>query len=169
MRLRASRLVGSLLGMLIALLLSTTLAVAKGPPHMVSIIGPGLEAPVEVADSATLEAFSFFQFEDVSQPIAAPADPGAGYTVTRFIEEADGTFRPWDVVIYYPASQDGQSVAYLEGLIGEGMSTEFDGAWYAVSGVGDQTMRRLIGGHHDQAVDHIEQFTYPRYGHCNDM
>ena len=169
MRLRAARLVGSLLVMLIALLLSATLTVAKGPPSRVSITGPGLAAPVEVADPASLEAFSFFQFEDVTQPLAAPADPGAGYTVTRFIEETDGSFRPWDVVIYYPDSQDGQSVAYLEGLIGEGMSTQFDGAWYAVSGSGERTMRRLIGGHHDAAVDHIEQFTYPRYGHCNDM
>ena len=88
--------------------------------------------------------------------------------MTRYVEEADGTYRPWDVVIYYPAAQDGQSVAYLEGLIGD-MATQFDGQWYAVSSAGERAMRRLLDGHHDRRVDHIAQFSYPRFGHCGDM
>lgn len=168
MRFRASRLVGSLLVVLIALLLSVSLAIAKGPPSRVSIAGPGLTAPVEVDDPAVLEAFSFFQFEEVENRIDAPADPGQGYTVTRYVEAADGSYRPWDVVIYYPAARDGQSVAYLEGLLGEDMATQFDGDWYSVSSAGERAMRGLLGGRQDRALDHVAQFSTPRYGHCND-
>jgi hypothetical protein len=71
-------------------------------------------------------------------------------------------------VIYYPAAQDGQGMAYLEGLIGESY-TEFDGHWYAVSSAGQRAMQGLLDGHHDTAVDHSAQFTSLRDGQCNGM
>jgi hypothetical protein len=137
--------VGSLLAGLIVLLFSAPVAFAKGPPSRVMITGPGLAEPLVIDDPAVLDAFSLFQFEDVEHRIDAPADPGAGYTVTRYILQPGGVYQPWDVVIYYPDAQGGSGAAYLEGLIG-GSSTQFDGYWYAVSRAGEQAMQSLIGG-----------------------
>jgi hypothetical protein len=130
-------------GLLLSLLLFTA-ALAKGPPSKVTITGPGVVKEVEIDDPETLEAFSFFQFEDVNQKIEAPEKPGEGYTVTRFILDRDKLI-PWDRAIYYPSQNGAAGVVFFEGLIGPN-STEFDGFWYQASSQGDAAMQQIITG-----------------------
>jgi hypothetical protein len=163
MKVRPGRILGGLL--VVGILLSAAaLAVAKGPPSLVSITGPGLAEPVEIDDPTVLEAFSFFIFEDVTTAQAAPDNPGEGYVVTRYITANNGiSLKPWDRVIYYPASGEVDSSAYLEGLIGEDMSTEFDGAWYPVSTEGEAAMQAIIRAHQTPST---RQAAEPaRFGH----
>lgn len=119
---------------------------AKGPPDRAVLQGPGLKAPVEITDQATLAAFSFFQFEQVEtnnrQGIPAPK-VGAGYELTRYTRDQSGTVRPWDVLHYYPNPSGQGGVIFLDGLIGPSY-TEFDGKWYPASQEGDAAIRRVL-------------------------
>src|SRR5262245_11962277 len=96
-----TRILRSALTALLASLVLTAAAWAKGPPSKVIIAGPGLAGEVEITDPETLQAFSFFQFENIYRKVDAPPDPGEGYVVTRYIENGL-TLIPWDRVIYYP-------------------------------------------------------------------
>ena len=133
---------------LILALLTTGVVVAKGGPSKVTISGPGLVGAVEVTDPKLLEAFAFERFENISRRIAAPADPGVGYVVTRYVR--DGRYPQdaakliaWDRAIYYPGSAGEVGVVFLEGLIGPN-SNEFDGYWYRATGVGDAAMHQIL-------------------------
>src|SRR5688500_17279410 len=70
---------------LILALLTTGVVFAKGGPSKVTISGPGLVDVVEVTDPKLLLAFEFYRFENISRRIEAPADPGEGYVVTRYV------------------------------------------------------------------------------------
>lgn len=128
--------------------LATVPAFAKGPPSKATISGPGLPGTVEITDPALLNALSFFQFENVNENnrhgIAAPAHPGAAYLITRYVENPDRSFRPWDELHYYPA--DNRGYVFLDGLIGDSY-TEFDGRWYQASPEGDAAMKQLLAQH----------------------
>jgi hypothetical protein len=127
-----------------ALLFPFAPALAKGPPDKVVITGPGLKAPVEIEDREVLETFSFFQFENSERPIEPPEHPGYGYVVTRFVAESQGEYTAWDRLIYLPNPGGSGGVVFYEGLLGEGMSSEFDGGWYLASAAGDAAMREIL-------------------------
>lgn len=127
-----------------ALLIPYTVALAKGPPDKVTITGPGLKAPVEITDAETLQAFSFFQFEDSEHAIASPNHPGYGYVVTRFVRESEGDYLAWDRLSFHPNPSGSGGLVHYEGLLGEGMSSEFDGGWYLASDAGDAAVREIL-------------------------
>lgn len=130
---------------LLALLALPPAALAKGPPDMVTIEGPGLEEPITITDPETLEAFAFYQFEDMEARMEAPAAPGEGYTITRYIPPVEQESHPWDRVIYYPAEQGGY--VFFEGLVDPDMWTQGQGHWYHVSEAGEAAMRRILAEH----------------------
>ncbi len=114
---------------------------AKGPPDKAVLQGPGLKAPVEITDPATLAAFAFFQFEEVetNHRLGVPAPKvGEGFEMTRYTGG-----RPWDVLHYYPDPSGQGGYIFLDGLIGPS-STEFDGKWYPASPQGDAAIRRVL-------------------------
>ena len=126
-------------------LLTFDVALAKGPPSKVTISGPALVGEVEITDPDLLQAFSFYQFENIYRKIEAPLKPGEGYVVTRYVR--DGTkLIAWDRAIYYPGPTDELGIVFLEGLIGSSAS-EFDGDWYKASRYGDTVMRQILAEH----------------------
>jgi len=78
-----------LVAMALAVLWVPLPAAAKGPPSKVTVRGPGWADEIEISDPEVLEAFSFFQFEDINFPVEAPADAGEGYVITRHIIDLD--------------------------------------------------------------------------------
>lgn len=128
---------------LISLLIPLSVGWAKGPPSKVVITGPGLADPVEIESPDMLKAFSLFQFEMTDQPAEAPSDPGPGYTITRLML-AEGEYREWDRLVYFPNEKGSGGVVFYVGLVDEDMSTEFDGGWYLVSPEGDEAMREIL-------------------------
>jgi hypothetical protein len=124
-------------------LMCASQVLAKGAPAKVIITGPGLTGEVLITDPKLLQAFSFFQFEDINHQIMAPTSPDEGYIVTRYVQDRS---QAWDRVIYYPQPAGVAAIAFLEGLIGSS-STEFDGQWYQVSSEGDTAMRQLLAAH----------------------
>jgi hypothetical protein len=122
---------------------------AKGAPSKAVVRGPGLPGPVEIVDPTTLEALSFFVFEQVEtnnrHGIDAPA-VGEGYEITRYIRQQDTSLVAWDMVHYYPDASGSGGFVFVDGLIGPS-STEFDGKWYPVSPRGDAAMRALLADH----------------------
>lgn len=140
-----SKIVRPLAVVLILSLLTFGVVLAKGAPSKVTISGPGLVGEVEVADPDLLEAFSFFQFENIYRKIETPLEPGEGYVVTRYVQDGT-TLRAWDRAIYYPSPAGELGVVFLEGLIGPSAS-EFDGYWYWASRDGDAVMQQILAEH----------------------
>jgi hypothetical protein len=137
--------------LLILGLLTTGVVSAKGGPSKVTISGPGLVDVVEVTDPKLLQAFEFYRFENISRRIEAPADPGEGYVITRYVRDGrypqdEAKLIAWDRAIYYPGSAGEVGVVFLEGLIGPN-SNEFDGYWYRATGVGDTAMQQILAEH----------------------
>lgn len=136
------KIMRSLVVVLILSLLTFSSVLAKGAPSQVTISGPGLVGEVEVNDPDLLQAFSFFQFENIYRKIEPPQQPGEGYVVTRYVQ--DGTqLIAWDRAIYYPGPPDEVGIVFLEGLIGPSAS-EFDGHWYRASWDGEAAMRQIL-------------------------
>ncbi len=138
---------------LLALVTPPDLALAKGPPDRVTIAGPGLAEPITITDPEVLEAFSFYQFNDLENRVDAPESPGAGYVITRFVmQRAAGRMavEPWDRVIYYPAEPGGY--VFFEGLVDPNMWTEGQGHWYRASAAGEAAMRQILVAHGGEAV-----------------
>jgi hypothetical protein len=140
---KMTRLLAVLLAVLVAL---PDRALAKGPPSMVSITGPGLDEPIEVTDPALLLPFSFYQFQALENRIDRPPDPGIGYLITRYIEDA-GQMRAWDRVVYYPLAGGMGGYVFFEGLAIQNMWTEGQGKWFTVSLDGDVAMRLILAAH----------------------
>jgi hypothetical protein len=108
-------------------------AFAKGPPDKVIVQGPGLSGEVEITDPRRLQAFGFFQFEDISQRVDPPSDPGPGYVITRYVRDPARGWIAWNRLIYYPPRGGRPGVVWAEGL---SVTTNYDGFWYAVSAEG---------------------------------
>jgi hypothetical protein len=123
-------------------------AFAKGPPDKVIVQGPGLSGEVEITDPRRLQAFGFFQFEDISQRVDPPSDPGPGYVITRYVyvitryvrDPARGWIA-WNRLIYYPPRGGRPGVVWAEGL---SVTTNYDGFWYAVSAEGERVMEEIL-------------------------
>lgn len=140
-----AKVMRTIIVVLVLSLLTTGMVLAKGAPSKVTISGPGLPGEVEITDPKLLQAFSFFQFENIEQRIETPSEPGEGYVVTRYVENG-AKLIPWDRAIYYPRRTDELGVVFLEGLIGPS-SSQFDGYWYRASQEGDTAMRQILAEH----------------------
>lgn len=109
---------------LLAILIASSTAFAKGGFSFITINGPNLKEEIRSDDPALTQ--DYFAFADFSQDqTKAPADPGVGYEITRYY--IDGTSEiAFDHLHYYPET----GFVYYDGIAGGG-SSEYDGKWYA--------------------------------------
>jgi hypothetical protein len=109
------------LTLLLTLLTSVTVF-AKGSYAFITIDGPDLKEPIRSTDPAlTSDFFTFAEF--YQNETEAPADPGAGYEVTRYYVDA-GQEVKFDRLHYYPDT----GYVYYDGLVNG--SSEYDRKWY---------------------------------------
>jgi hypothetical protein len=100
-------------------------AFAKGGFSFIAITGPNLKEEVRSREAALTE--DYFTFADFYRnKTEAPADPGAGYEITRYY--IDGAREiAFDRLHYYPES----GFVYYDGIVNG--SSEYDGEWYTAS------------------------------------
>ncbi len=126
-----------------ALSVMASVAFAKGPPAQVTITGPSIKGEIVITDPALLEAFSFYQFNDLGQRIDGPRSHGIGYTITRYIEDGS-KMKAWDTLTYYPDPAGGFGWVYFDGLTPSIGSTEGQEQWYLPSEAGAAAMRQVL-------------------------
>lgn len=102
--------------------LFASLASAKGGFDFIVIAGPNLKEEVHSSDPALSE--DFFAFADFYRSkTQAPADPSAGYEITRYYVDGARAIA-FDRLHYYPDS----GLVFYDGIVnGE---SEYDGEWY---------------------------------------
>jgi len=110
-------------GLAFMLTLVTSMTVlAKGSFAFISITGPDLKEALRISDPTLTE--DFFTFADFYRDgTEAPADPGAGYEITRYYVE-DSNESAFDKLHYYPET----GFVYYDGIVNG--SSEYDGKWY---------------------------------------
>lgn len=134
----------ALVALAVVLLVAVPVAYAKGPPSLVTISGPGIQEPIEITDPPLLEAFAFYQFNNLELRTDPPANPGAGYTITRYVpRENGGELMPWDSLTYYPR-RGAPGLIYFNGLNPSIGTTEGQGQWYLATPAGDAAMQRIL-------------------------
>jgi hypothetical protein len=138
-------------------------AFAKGPPDKVIVQGPGLSGEVEITDPRRLQAFGFFQFEDISQRVDPPSDPGPGYVITRYVRDPARGWIAWNRLIYYPPRGGRPGVVWAEGL---SVTTNYDGFWYAVSAEGERVMEEILHERGVRAVRHLRSSLEQERARC---
>ena len=107
---------------LVAILLSSLTAFAKGSFDFITITGPGIKDHVQITDPLLTEDFFTFAkfYEDKS---TAPADPGTGYEITRhYVQGVSDVI--FDRLHYYPET----GYVFYDGI--ENGESEYDGEWY---------------------------------------
>jgi hypothetical protein len=98
---------------------------AKGSFSFITITGPDLKELIRSTDPALTT--DFFAFADFFQDkITEPADPGAGYEITRYYVDG-GRESAFDHLHYYPDS----GYVFYDGIV-NGWS-EYDNEWYTAS------------------------------------
>lgn len=113
-------------GLAFLLTLITSIAVfAKGGFSFISITGPHLKDAVRATDPAlTTDFFAFADF--YRNKTEVPANPGAGYEITRFYVDGKREIA-FDRLHYYPDT----SFVYYDGIVNG--SSEYDGEWYTAN------------------------------------
>lgn len=107
---------------LLAALVVSIAALAKGGFSFIEITGPSLKENIRSTDSALTT--DFFAFADFYQArTKAPADPGVGYEITRFYIQGKGEIA-FDRLHYYPQT----GLVFYDGIVNG--SSEYDGEWY---------------------------------------
>lgn len=112
----------SVLAALLFTFLTSITVLAKGDFSFITIIGANITEPMQVTDPALMTGFFAFAdfFHDKTK---APADPGAGYEITRFYMNGSVAV-PFDRLHYYPDA----GLVYYDGIVNG--SSEYDGKWY---------------------------------------
>ncbi len=114
-----------------------TLAQAKGAPRVVTITGPGVRSPLVVRGEAA-RWLGLGGFEDLQGGyLNAPRHLGPAVDLNR-----DG----WDHARYYTACAPRRGYVHYIGLYNG--SSEYDGRWFHVSAMGEQSLRRILGQKH---------------------
>jgi hypothetical protein len=110
-------------GLALLFALFTSVAVlAKGSFAFIRVTGPDLKETVQISDPALTA--DFFTFADFFQnQTEVPADPGAGYEITRYYADG-GSEAVFDKLHYYPDL----GLVYYDGIVNG--SSEYDGKWY---------------------------------------
>jgi hypothetical protein len=140
------KIVGGLILAALALI-PLGVALAKGPPDKVTITGPGIDKPIEIVDSNLLNAFSFYQFNDLTRRIAEPdVEPGEGYHITRYVKDSldENKLITWDRLTFYFDPAGGPGYVFFDGLDPSIGSTEGQGEWYLASEQGGAAMRQIL-------------------------
>lgn len=132
------------------LFFSAQLVSAKGPFSKVTISGGELPVAVEVTDTDLLQFFSFSNF-----PNAATSAPsvGEGYVVTRYYQNADGSFDAWDTLHYYPGSAGSSGYVFYDGLV-DG-SSMYDGKWYIANPEVDAAFQDILASQQPAPTNNV--------------
>ena len=123
---------------LLAVIIPSSRALAKGDFAYIAVSGQGIQGEMTLTDSVFLK--DFFAFADFSKnEIPAPSDydPDAAYEITRFYL-ADTKPTAFDSLFYYPD----QGYVYYNGLAGG--SSEYDGKWYAANAEIERPFREAL-------------------------
>ena len=131
---------------LLAALVLTQAALAKGPPQKVTVSGGDLPHEIEITgDEALLNALAMMSLEDYQTltPDAPETISGDGYLITRFYEVSSGRYVAFDAVRYYPNPDGGKGYLNYVGIV-NGWS-EYDGKWFRPSASGEAALQALIG------------------------
>jgi hypothetical protein len=119
---------------------------AKGPAARITITGPGLTGEVVIEDRATLDTLSMAALEDFLAPLTdIPENLGPGYELTRFYQDDNGSYIPFDRVMYYPDRSGQGGYVLYEGIV-NGWSGN-DGRWFPARPASDVVMRRVLADH----------------------
>lgn len=116
-------------------------ALAKGPPQHIRIDGPGLAEPLEITESAKLEALGMASLEDFFSSVPDPGALASVYLLTRSYQDGDRMV-PFDQVLFAPGPPGGPGYVYYVGII-NGWS-EYDGKWFRATGAGTQALEGLL-------------------------
>jgi hypothetical protein len=107
---------------LLAILIASSTAFAKGGFSFIAITGPNLEEEIRSSDLALTE--DFFAFADFYRDrIKAPEEPGVGYEITRYYIDGKSEIA-FDHLHYYPET----GFVYYDGIVNG--SSEYDAEWY---------------------------------------
>lgn len=119
----------------------TVPALAKGDFNIVTIAGPDWYGEIEITDADLLPSLDMNHFMNLDHPIAAPAQVGRGYLLTRgYVEGSERHM--FDRIVYFPGSPG--YAYYLEIVNGAG---PMDGNWYTVSEQGEQAIAAGLQKH----------------------
>jgi len=117
-------------------------AYAKGPPDIITIIGPGLPDEIEIKDSEILNSFAMGQFIDFQAPIQEPLSSlDGGYEITRWYRIALDRF------VYYPNPQGDNGYVFYEGIIDKMFiygGSPNDGKWFIVTDSGELAILQVL-------------------------
>jgi len=109
------------IALLTTMLISVSVT-AKGGFAFITITGVDLKEAIRTADGElTLGFFAFADF--YRNKTEAPADPGAGYEITRYYVDNDHEVA-FDRLHYYPET----GFVFYDGIVNG--SSEYDGKWY---------------------------------------
>ena len=129
---------------LVAILILSIPAQAKGDSVKVVLYGPDWYGELVVEDPGLLEHLGTATFEDVESVPEIPSDLGAGYLLDRYLDNTDGA-RPFDRVLYFPDPTGGRGfVYYLEIVDGHGPR---DGRWFHVTPEGEAAINQVFSAH----------------------
>jgi len=116
-------------------------ASAKGGFEIVTISGPDWYGEIEITDADLLPSLDMNHFMNLDHPIAAPAQVGRGYLLTRgYVEGSERHM--FDRIVYFPGSLG--YAYYLEIVNGAG---PMDGNWYTVTEDGKQALAAGLARH----------------------
>ncbi|HEX2998146.1 MAG TPA: hypothetical protein VHP14_25200 [Anaerolineales bacterium] len=123
---------------LLAVLVTSIAALAKGGFSFISVTGGDLKDELRLTDPDLTN--DFFAFADFSQArTSVPKDPGTGYEITRYY--IDGTRETaFDRLHYYPDA----GLVYYDGIVNG--SSEYDGEWYTAQTVIKKTFESALPG-----------------------
>jgi hypothetical protein len=131
---------------ILLLALTATAALAKGDFDHITISGLGLQGEVEVTDRPTLDALGMISITGSFTEIAAPAEPGEGYEITRYyLDSRTDVLFAFDHVMFYPGEDGAPPVVQYVGIMNG--SSEYDGDWYQPTDEAARAMQAIVAEH----------------------
>lgn len=145
---------------IISTALFTGVVSAKGLFPTVTIYNPSTDTTVELAENASESLRQFFLFDWESGEIAEVPDLENGFEIRRGSVE-NGQFEPFDMLVYYPATEEHPGYVHYIGLIDhnnrqDGWS-EYDNNWYFVNSLIENELNTIVLG------ETVEQVTLPSH------
>jgi hypothetical protein len=124
-------------------LIPTQSTQAKGDAAKVILKGPGLKGEVEITDRSMLEHLSIGLLESFDAPVSKLPSLGAGYELTRYIQEPKGDPFALDHIHYFPVLSEKQDYVFYDGMVGNYFSDQA-GKWFLTTKDGTAAMRKLL-------------------------
>lgn len=123
---------------LLALLVPSSLVLAKGNFAYIAVSGQGIQGEMTLTDPVfTQDFFAFADFDKAEIPQPADYDPDIAYEITRFVLE-DSKPVVFDELVYYPD----QGYVFYVGLNGSG--SDYDGKWYTANPAIESPFREAL-------------------------